>query len=86
MPTAHEVDELLRRLRSLGFDLAEWRDVKTEGALERRAQIREDIRNAVNHGHDELGLTYAEMAEELGISRQHLDNIRREDPTGRKRG
>ena len=55
------------------------------GAVEERAAIREDIRAVVGRGMRER-LTFGEMADALDISRQHLDNIRREDPTGRNRG
>jgi len=84
-PDVAEVQQVLAELRRLGFALAEWRFAKVAGAVEERAAIREDIRTVVRRGVRER-LTFGEMAETLDISRQHLDNIRREDPTGRNRG
>jgi hypothetical protein len=79
------LQQLTDELRRLGFALAEWRYSKIPGAVEERAAIREDIRAAVRRGAAER-ITRQDMADELDITRQQLDNIMREDPTGRNRG
>jgi len=84
-PDTGEARQVLGQLRQLGFALAEWRYAKVPGAVAERAGIREDIRTVVHRGAGER-LTRQEMADELDITRQQLDNIMREDPTGRNRG
>ncbi len=84
-PDPREVRQVLGQLRQLGFGLAEWRYAKVPGAVAERAGIREDIRTVVHRGAGER-LTRQEMADVLDITRQQLDNIMREDPTGRNRG
>lgn len=87
-PDAAEVQVVLNELRRLGFALAEWRysklRVPVDAVLE-RAGIRKDIRTMVRRGAEER-ITRQEMADALDITRQQLDNIMREDPTGRNRG
>jgi len=73
--------KVLRDLQDLGMDLAEWRYNKTADAPGQRAATRHKIRQVVARGIN--AFTYEEMAKELDISRQQLDNIRKERPTGR---
>jgi len=85
-PDEAEVRQVLSELRRLGLARAEWQDSKVPGAKEERVAIRADIRKMALRGHS-FGFSWNELAKGyVGITRQQLNNIMREDPTGRNRG
>jgi predicted RNA-binding protein with PUA domain len=84
-PASAEVARpILNELMNLGDDRKDWQNAKVAGALERRAEIREQIQEVVRRG-AVAGISRGDMAKAVGVSPQQLDNIMRGDTTGRNR-
>ena len=74
--TIHEKLAQLRTLRE------QWYNGRSREAAQQRELIYAKIRQVVDAGR--ATHRYEDMADELGISRQQLDNIMRGDPTGKR--
>jgi hypothetical protein len=75
--------ELRERLQGLGDELRQWRNARVYGAKEKRAALREQVREIVNKDPQALAATTRDIAYGLGISFQALNNIMRDNPSGR---
>ena len=79
---ASEVATVRATLRLLGVKLKAYRFAKDEEGKRLRAETHEEIRQAELRGL-QAHMSIAEIHTALGISRQALNNIRKNNPTGR---